>query len=124
MGLLGVARANTAVGVSPETFLLLSYMTCMFCAHMQGEGGLSRTHQYLRYIVAGMEELRSIKEYRTREYETRKHACFADPYPAHKLLEILAIVKQSNAAVKQIMLSRIAQRMPMLFQRGGCLRGG
>jgi hypothetical protein len=23
MGLLGVARANTAVGVSPETFLLL-----------------------------------------------------------------------------------------------------
>jgi hypothetical protein len=26
MGLLGVARANTAVGVSPETFLLLQLM--------------------------------------------------------------------------------------------------
>jgi hypothetical protein len=25
MGLLGVARANTAVGVSPETFLLLHF---------------------------------------------------------------------------------------------------
>jgi hypothetical protein len=28
MGLLGVARANTAVGVSPETFLLLQGKRC------------------------------------------------------------------------------------------------
>jgi hypothetical protein len=30
MGLLGVARANTAVGVSPETFLLLLEKTPEF----------------------------------------------------------------------------------------------
>jgi hypothetical protein len=31
MGLLGVARANTAVGVSPETFLLLLLQTLWPC---------------------------------------------------------------------------------------------
>eukprot|EP00877_Chromochloris_zofingiensis_P007782 jgi/Chrzof1/3257/Cz12g18040.t1 len=30
-----------------------------------GEGGLSRTSQYLRYLMAQMEQLRMIKEYRT-----------------------------------------------------------
>jgi hypothetical protein len=30
-----------------------------------GEGGLSRTNQYLRYIIANVEELRMLKEYRT-----------------------------------------------------------
>jgi hypothetical protein len=29
-----------------------------------GEGGMSRTNQYLRYIVQNMEELRMIREYR------------------------------------------------------------
>jgi hypothetical protein len=33
MGLLGVARANTAVGVSPETFLLL----LLLVAHLPGD---------------------------------------------------------------------------------------
>jgi hypothetical protein len=44
MGLLGVARANTAVGASPETFLLL--LSCEEMGHVQparlGHGGLSR----------------------------------------------------------------------------------
>jgi hypothetical protein len=31
MGLLGVARSNTAVGVSPETFLLLLHALTMLC---------------------------------------------------------------------------------------------
>ena len=30
-----------------------------------GEGGLSRSAQYLRYIVSNMEELRMIRDYRT-----------------------------------------------------------
>ncbi|KAL6765775.1 hypothetical protein V8C86DRAFT_2449307 [Haematococcus lacustris] len=38
-----------------------------------GEGGLSRTSQYLRYLMANLEELRSIKEYRTPTM--MRHAC-------------------------------------------------
>lgn len=30
-----------------------------------GEGGLSRTNQYLRYIINGLEDLRCIRDYRT-----------------------------------------------------------
>lgn len=30
-----------------------------------GEGGMSRTNQYLRYIISNLEELRYIREYRT-----------------------------------------------------------
>jgi hypothetical protein len=33
MGLLGVARANTAVGVSPETFLLLLLLLLLLRLH-------------------------------------------------------------------------------------------
>ncbi|GAX77572.1 hypothetical protein CEUSTIGMA_g5016.t1 [Chlamydomonas eustigma] len=38
-----------------------------------GEGGLSRTNQYLRYIISNIEELRMIKQYRTPAM--MRHAC-------------------------------------------------
>jgi hypothetical protein len=49
--------------------LLLLLSHTILCTSIAGEGGLSRTNQYLRYIVVNLEELRTIKEYRTREWE-------------------------------------------------------
>mmetsp|Transcript_2453 Transcript_2453/g.6293 ORF Transcript_2453/g.6293 Transcript_2453/m.6293 type:complete len:501 (-) Transcript_2453:485-1987(-) len=48
-----------------------------------GEGGLSRTNQYFRYIISNLEELRTIKEYRTPTM--MRHACGV-------LLHIFAVI--------------------------------
>jgi hypothetical protein len=44
MGLLGVAKANTAVGVSPETFLLLLLLHTLMLAKMQTHSSLKQVH--------------------------------------------------------------------------------
>jgi hypothetical protein len=71
MGLLGVARANTAVGVSPETFLLLllqrvctlgPYLPALClafagtwqCADIQGPAGLHATKGLHCNLQAGV----------------------------------------------------------------------
>jgi hypothetical protein len=59
---LDAREYNAAPGVA---FFLYAEARCCTCP--AGEGGLSRTNQYLRYIIANLEELRTIKEYRTRE---------------------------------------------------------
>jgi hypothetical protein len=37
----------------------------LLCWSVTGEGGMSRTNQYLRYMMANLEELRMLREYRT-----------------------------------------------------------
>lgn len=58
-------------------------LECSFVTGCEGEGGLSRTNQYLRYLISNLEELRSIKEYRTPTM--MRHACGV-------LLHIFAVI--------------------------------
>ncbi len=43
------------------------------CEPLTGEGGTSRTAQYLRYVISNIEELRMIKQYRTPAM--MRHSC-------------------------------------------------